>query len=160
MSFASRLGLVLVLVVVTACDESSPTAPRPRSTPTVTATPSPTPTQTPIPCPNLAGWYDLYPGTAPCSPSPIPIPFGTLVLQEGCSIRFALRVGSGYVSGEIHGDTIAVTWSDGCDPPLFGTGTFELQPDGRYKISGAVTRQPNFSCCTNIQFFLNPRVGF
>ena len=160
MSFASRLGLVLVLVVVTACDDSSPTAPRASSTPTLTATPLPTPTQTPIPCANLAGWYDLYPGTVPCSPAPIPIPFGTLVLQEGCSIRFALRVGSGHVSGEIHGETIAVTWSDGCDPPLFGTGGFELQPDGRYRISGRVTRQPNFSWCTDIQFFLNPRIGF
>jgi hypothetical protein len=159
-NLASRFGLILLLIVGTGCDDSSPTTPRPPSTPTATDTPTPTPTQTPIPCPNLAGWYDLHAGPGTCSPAPVPIPFGTLVLQEGCAIRFALRVGSGHVSGEIRGDIIDVIWSDGCDPPLVGSGTFEPQPDGRYKISGRVTRQPNFSCCTDIQFFLDARIGF
>ena len=144
-------------VAVIGCDDSGPTRPTAR-TPTLTATATPTPTPTPLPCPNLAGWYDLGAGsTNLCSSPPIPIPFGTLVLQDQCSIRFALRLNSASVSGMVHGGTIDFRWNDSCDPDLLGTGTWELRPDGRFEIAGTVSREPLQGCCTSIIFRLTPR---
>jgi len=156
-NLALRVGAVSLAIIATGCADSSPTRPMPPPTVTTTPTAAPTPTGTPIPCANLAGSYDLDTDSGICTPAPIPVPFGTAVVQEGCAIRFALRVGSGHVSGQIRGGEIDFVWTDRCEPALVGTGGFEPQPGGRYRITGRVARQPNGSCCTQIDFALTPR---
>ena len=155
MNLAFRAGTVSLLLIAVGCDDSSPTRPVPIPT-VVTATAAPTATTTSVSCVNLAGSYDLETDSGICTPAPIPLPFGTAVVQEGCAIRFGLRVGSGHVTGEIRENRIDFVWTDGCDPPLVGVGGFEPQSGGRYRITGSVMRPPTGSCCAQIDFALTP----
>jgi hypothetical protein len=156
-----RYAAVLAFVIgcgSLGCEESEPTRPLTPLTATITPTATPTATPTPLPCPNLSGSYDLAAGsTNLCSNPPIPIPFGTLVLQDQCSIRFFLRLDSGSVFGTVHGNTIDFRWNDGCNPDLLGTGEWRLRSDGRYDINGTVSRPSVEECCTSIIFRLTPR---
>lgn len=117
-----------------------------------------------MPCTNLAGPYDLQPSGDKCVI--VPIPFGTQVFQNGCFIRFSLRLDSGSATGQIHGNSIDFVWTNtGCQPDLVGSGTFEPNAGtggAPYQIRGTVAgpadgESPFGSCCTRIDFKLVPQ---
>jgi len=146
----ARLSAAISILVLGCEHTSGPTKP-PSSTPT------------PVSCVSLAGGYDLRVSIEKCQI--VPSLGGTGVTQNGCSLAFVLYLDSGLVAGQIHGDTIAFTWSNsGCQPDLTGTGTFVpagSDKPGRYVISGSVSGSPTGEsplgpCCTRIVFTLVP----
>lgn len=159
-----KVGLVLVSVVLLSpgCEHSSnPTAPL-SPTPSPAATVTPTPSPTAIPCTDLTGAYDLNVAADKCVIAASPL--GAPVHQTGCTFGFHLRFDSGFVAGQIRGNTIDFVWSNlGCQPDLTGTGTFSpAGAEGRYRIVGSVSgsavgESPYGPCCTHIDFALEPR---